>query len=351
MGDWAWDATRQRWRKDLWLNGRRTKLTVRGTKKDAEAYEARKRIELGATGVVRTSDAPGFASFCVDRYKPHAKAHLRASTWDVRRYQLENLIEFFGTTRLTKITTSQVEAFKVSRDAGKVTVNNELAVLSAVLRYARDTLGLPCAKPAIKKFAVRERRAKVKAFTRDEMSFVLQGAAAMGDDFFALVKFIAETGCRKSEAINLPWDRVDLLGRMARIWSSDDEGDDYEVKSIEREVTLPDSLVAVLAAQKKRSTSSWVFAVREGPSAGERYVAWPKWTWTRALRHASRLAGAPITGGPHRLRHTFASLFLQTKPDLFLLGRILGHSHSRVTELYSHLLPDHLATTRGVVEF
>ncbi|MGO9838647.1 MAG: hypothetical protein ACLP1X_31085 [Polyangiaceae bacterium] len=42
---------------------------------------------------------------------------------------------------------------------------------------------------------------------------------------------------------------------------------------------------------------------------------------------------------------------MQSKPDLFLLGRILGHSHTRVTELYSHFLPEHLAEARNVVTF
>jgi integrase len=36
------------------------------------------------------------------------------------------------------------------------------------------------------------------------------------------VKFLAETGCRRSEAINLPWTRVDLARAMARIWSDDE---------------------------------------------------------------------------------------------------------------------------------
>jgi len=30
---------------------------------------------------------------------------------------------------------------------------------------------------------------------------------------------------------------------------------------------------------------------------------------------------------------------------------VLGQSHSRVTELYGHLLPDHLAEARNVVQF
>jgi hypothetical protein len=38
-------------------------------------------------------------------------------------------------------------------------------------------------------------------------------------------------------------------------------------------------------------------------------------------------------------------------PDLFLLARVLGHSDTRVTKLYSHLLPEHLARARNAVRF
>jgi integrase len=108
---------------------------------------------------------------------------------------------------------------------------------------------------------------------------------------------------------------------------------------------------------------------------GEKYIEFPSNTWDRVLKHATKLAkddaiekardaGAteeealeagnrvpPIKGGPHRARHTFASHFLAAKPDLFLLGKLLGHSHTRVTELYSHLIPEHLAEARNVVSF
>lgn len=72
MSAWKWDPARKAWRKDLWHAGRRVKLTFRGTKKEAEEYEARKRIELGASDVVREKDAPAFETFCVERYKPAA---------------------------------------------------------------------------------------------------------------------------------------------------------------------------------------------------------------------------------------------------------------------------------------
>ncbi|HEX7600890.1 MAG TPA: site-specific integrase, partial [Polyangiaceae bacterium] len=205
--------------------------------------------------------------------------------------------------------------------------------------------------------------------------FILAACSIVAPEFLVVVKFLVETGCRKSEAINLPWTRVDFERRVVRIWNGvaedddeeddEEEGDDdddseYEVKSVEREVTLPDALVLMLKAQKlKVGASEWVFPVRTNRmhTKSGRYAQFPKHTWARVLVKANELAkkanpgASKIAGGPHRCRHTFASHFLSAKPDLFALARVLGHGHSRVTELYAHLLDEHLATTRNVVTF
>jgi integrase len=78
---------------------------------------------------------------------------------------------------------------------------------------------------------------------------------------------------------------------------------------------------------------------------GERYAAFPREAFLRVT------AAAKLKGGPHTTRHTFASHFLLAVPDLFLLAQVLGHSHQRTTELYSHLLPGHLERARNAVNF
>jgi integrase len=42
----------------------------------------------------------------------------------------------------------------------------------------------------------------------------------------------------------------------------------------------------------------------------------------------------------HDLRHTFASLWMQNRGDLFKLQRILGHKDINMTLRYSHLAPE-----------
>jgi len=341
------------------------KLTFRGTKKEAEEYEARKRLELGITGVVRERSIPTFTDFSIETYKPHAKAHLRASTWSVRRHHLVSVIAHFGSTKLTKLDEMLVESFKLARlqkNIAKITINTELNAFSAVLRYARE-LKVPCANFKIRRFKIRTKKGSVKFYTRQEVEFILAACRERVAEMFALLTFLFETGARKSEALNLRWTRIDFVQRIVRIWSSEgeqDDDDDYEVKSVEREVTISDHLLLVLKEHKLRGLSSqWVFPVWKNNcgTRGERYANFPIKMWKLILKRATEMArevdpkARAIVGGPHRCRHTFASHFLMVKPDLFLLGRILGHSHNRVTELYAHLVPDHLAAARNVVTF
>lgn len=44
----------------------------------------------------------------------------------------------------------------------------------------------------------------------------------------------------------------------------------------------------------------------------------------------------------HSLRHTFASHLVMAGVNLCTVSKLLGHSSVRVTEMYAHLVPDHL---------
>ena len=339
----------RRWRKQIWHLGRPIKLTFTGSKADADLFEARRRIELGALDPATSRSVYDFEHFCAERYKPHAQATLRASTWGVRKFQLENLLLHFGRVKLPKLREPEVEAYKMKRladGADKVTINTELNVLSAALTYARETLKLPCASPKIRRFKITKNKGRVEFYSREEVARILATVAKEAPWFYPMVVFLFETGCRKSEAVNLPWKHVSFDQRMAKIWN--DADDDYEVKSREREVPISDHLLVELKKQKLAGLSKeWVFPCHTDrmQTKGAKLYEFPDNTWTRLIK----LAG--LRGGPHKARHTFASHFLQAKPDIFLLGRLLGHSHTRVTELYAHLIPEHLAEARNVVSF
>lgn len=192
------------WRGDLWHQGRRIKLTFKGMSKEAKEYEAQRRLEIAKAGIVKTHDVLTFAVFVTDKYEPAAKLELSTGTWRVRPYQLKPLRHYFGAMKMTKITEQHIEVYKHlrARVVSKATVNSELNVLSAIFSYARE-MKIPCGSPKIRRFKVRTNKGNAKAYSRAEVGFILSAAAVVAPRFFPLVKFLLETGARKSEGDQL----------------------------------------------------------------------------------------------------------------------------------------------------
>lgn len=330
----------------VFAGGRQVERIFEGTKAEAEVFEARLRLELEerAASSSKTSKPtePDFERFCVDVYTPHAKQHLKASTWSkVRRYQVETLTLHLGRYLLTEIGVAVVEAYKTARLAtvykGRpvkpATVNNELRVLRTILGYAKS-LGKDLGNLAVKRLPERG-AGRVRHWTPTQVRALFAAAKVREPVMVPLLVFIANTGCRKGEAIAAEWTWVDEAAGMLRIPSNEA----WQPKNgLPREVPLSDTLAATLASLARRGAR--IFPNRRG----DPYACFPEELF-REIRQAAKLVG-----GPHTLRHSFASIFLASQPDMFLLAQVMGHSHERVTELYSHLLPEHLSRARNAVD-
>ena len=317
----------------IWANNQSHESVVEGTKAEARAFEARRRVELEQEQL-STRVSPSFSDFVKDVYTPHALLHLRASTWnEVRVYQVDTLDAFFGKTKLSAITERLVDRFKVSRVGRRnSSINNELRVLGTILRFAAAQ-GYPAAKPTWKKLPP-DGAPRVHAWTDDELQRLFDAARVEYAPLLPMLIWLANTGCRKGEAIACEWSWVDERRGLLRIPSNEV----WRPKNgLPREVPISNAMRAVM---QQRRHERWLF-----PNAdGERYRRFPKDLYWR-IRNA-----AGLKGGVHQLRHTFASHFLEAVPDMFLLGKVLGHSTQRVTELYAHLLPGHLERAKGAVD-
>ncbi len=329
--------TRNKWRVTVYALGKQREWTVSGTKNDAKRIESEKRIALELERP-STRASPSFTDFCEKVYAPHAVQHLRASTWSkVRVYQIATLCRHLGRLRLTAIKLAEVERYKTARARAGVapsSINNELRVLATVLRFA-SAMQYPTAPPSWKRLPQR-RSGRIRAWTPLEVASLLTAARDAVPELVGLLHFIVSTGVRKGEAIAAEWDWVNFKRGLLEI----PVNEAWQPKNGKpREAPIPATLAAALRGP--RAHPVYLFP----SSLGGRYGAFPEELWRRA-RDAAGLAG-----GPHQLRHTYASQFLSKVPDLFLLGQILGHSTARMTELYSHLLPGHLAAGMNAVSF
>ncbi len=316
----------------VWARGKSYEWIVEGKRKDAEAFEARKRVDLEVGKPTSRRAVPTLSEFCKDAYEPHAKKHLRPSTWRVRTYQMASLLEHLGALRLTEFGPEAIDRYKAARHVKASSVNNELRVLGTILNWAR-TLGKPVPDFKIKRLPERG-AGRCRVWSLLELERLFEATRADTPELLPVFVFLVNTGCRKGEAIAAEWDWIDLEAGMVRI----PVNDFWRPKSGRpREIPLSDALRAALAGPRRHER--WLFPSR----LGGRYGHFPKEVYGRVR------TAAGLVGGAHTLRHTFASHFLAAVPDMFLLAKILGHSHQRVTELYSHLLPEHLSRARNAV--
>jgi integrase len=325
------------YRVTVFANGKQHEWIVEGTRADARRYEDTKRQEFRARPAANIRAEPRFVTLCVDHYRPYAEMHLGARTWrKVRRYQIENLGEHFGDVRVSDLA-PLVDAYKRScLDRGVLasTINHDLKTLRTILRWAYKR-GLISFVPDFTLLPVAGKR-RVHCWNMADVRRLYEVMAEKTPWLVPIFHFLLETGCRKGEAIEARWAWVDWERRMLRIpvtatWHPKDKD--------ARDVPLGEALMVSLRSME-RSDSGVIFPSR----FGGRWAEFPDREFRRIVRDAG------LKGGPHTTRHTYASHFLSARPDLMLLASVLGHSHTRVTELYAHLLPDHLERARDAVQ-
>lgn len=144
----------------------------------------------------------------------------------------------------------------------------------------------------------------------------------------AMFMLLVLTGMRRSELVNLTWRQLDLVNKTIRIL---DKG------KKERIVPLYPSVVPVLIdyreAQGETLTNdnSWIFLNKNGTQLNPRGLH-------KIFKEALENAGLDSKRySLHHLRHTFATLLLQTNSqnvDLRILQEILGHESLATTQIF-----------------
>jgi integrase len=155
----------------------------------------------------------------------------------------------------------------------------------------------------------------------------LYGAVCKSEN--AMLKFIVPmlilTGARKREVLDAKWADFDLSRRAWRIPISK--------SGKARHVPLSDGALALLAAMPQKPDCVWAFA---NPETCKPYVS-IFYAWNTA-RKSVGLSDVRM----HDLRHSFASLLINSGRTLYEVQHILGHSQVKTTQRYAHLSQDTL---------
>lgn len=267
-----------------------------------------------------------------------AQGHLKPST----RARYEGIVTRhvqprWGRVPLSRVTHGDLAAWVAGLDLAPASVRYVHRVVSLVLDLAvRD--GRIAANPAAGVRLPKVTRPTKRALTHDEVTRL---ADACGDRRL-LVLVLAYTGLRWSEVAALRVGRVDLLRRRVTVAEAVTEVRGRLTwgtpkSHAHRVVPVPRFLVDDLAAHMAgKGPDALVFV---GGSGGTlRNLNWRRDVFDRAAASVG-LAGLV----PHELRHTAASLAIQSGASVVSVQRMLGHASATTTlDTYSHWFGDDL---------
>lgn len=235
----------------------------------------------------------------------------------------------YKVTRLNECVQARLGIDEVERKLSPITINIELRTLRAALSTAErwELIG----KNPFGKLSLISIPKKTPAFlTVEDANTLLSKIDEVWLKDFVI--FAINTGMRRGEMLSLRWVDVDKAAKVARITNTKD----FTTKSGEqRVISLNDAALMVIDRCKRSARHEFIFSDGEGRKLLKDRI-------THSFKKAIRAAGLPEGLHLHSTRHSFASLLVGGGTSLFTVSKLLGHSNAKTSEIYSHLLPQHL---------
>jgi len=158
--------------------------------------------------------------------------------------------------------------------------------------------------------------------TKKEVSQILLNATNNIRDF-AILSFIIYTGVRVSELVNIKIEDINLSEKVVKIRGKGDK---------ERYVPLTTELAMLITryTSEKNSDNEYLFLSKYKKKLT------PLSVQLIVKKYASKaMFKKRVT--PHKLRHTFATLALETGVSPITISELLGHSSLNTTMKYTHV--------------
>lgn len=272
----------------------------------------------------------------LEEYQPRTR---NREQWVIKqRYSLARTIP------LLNLVVQRPDAVRIVRKLGSMLMPNTVRVAVGALKSAwrwAQSAGIVEANPWDMRLPQAERR--VDYLSRDEVARLLAAVDAdqkkRGPVLAISVRLAAYAGLRVCEVYGLRWRSVDFDRNVIVIRHG---FRDSPTKSRrERIIPIADQLRDHLIAWRQHCPSQDYVCPTYSSATGRWFAA----RIPPDIRRFYSRAAIPVPSSPwHILRHTFASHFLMSGGGLVTLQRILGHTTIAITQIYSHLSDEHVAT-------
>ena len=316
---------------DIHQGGTRRQITL-DTTSMKEAHEIAHKVEHDLR-MAEGNPAPkgrvkleGFIAEYLD-FSKATKAH---NTFRADKLALKALSDCIGNIEIADIKMEHIERFKMARlsTVSPASINVHLRHLKSAFSFAVRK-GYLKSNPAAKVALIRIPQNNSPRFLTTQEIAALRTACAGDVNLLRMIDFALMTGMRRAEIAHVQWSDIDL--ERGQISVSNKPG--FQTKSKRsRVIPINSNLRQMLLEMQaeEHTADSLLFRIKY-------------WWFGKRFRAAAQRAGLPASITIHSLRHTFASHLVMQGVDLATIKAILGHSDIKVTMIYSHLSPGHLA--------
>lgn len=183
----------------------------------------------------------------------------------------------------------------------------------------------PCKNIKEIKFEVEPRH----SLTRLQLEQVRRSCVTKRD--LAIVDVLYSTGCRVSELINMKFEDMDPAGESIKIIGKGKKHNTVYLNDAAK-LSLDDYL------KERKGDSEYIFVSEYKP-----YGQLSSRSVERFFSEIAKKLGIKLT--PHILRHTSATLALQSGMPITQVQKMLGHSSVNTTQIYAETSQEEVATS------
>ncbi|PJF10775.1 site-specific tyrosine recombinase XerD [Pseudorhodobacter sp. MZDSW-24AT] len=247
------------------------------------------------------------------------------------------------------VTREDVEAYLVSCDANglsKATRARRLSSIRQLFRFAHEE-GWRADNPAIRIKGPGAVQRLPDALSRDDVSRLLEAVRSHGRNptervrNTAVLELVYATGMRVTELVSLPVSAARGDPRMILV-----RGKGGKERMVPLSGPARAALAEWLSLRDQAEDAARLAghppsrALFPGPGAEGHLTRQHVHLMLKSLAIAAGVSPARVT--PHALRHAFATHLLAGGADLRVIQTLLGHADLSTTEIYTHVLDDHL---------
>jgi integrase len=282
-------------------------------------------VTLAQKGRTKTF-VPTLAEVC-ERYETDVTLHHKGARQEINRLRALRSTSM-ALMPMTKIDAGAVREFRddmSQRGLGGGSIRWNLSLLSSLFRFSCEEMGVEVENPVSKIKKPKPGRPRLRRLSEGEESDLMDSLAkCRNGEVLRVIRFLLETGMRKSEALGLTWSQIDLERRLILLG---------ETKSgSPRWIPVTSAIRELLGFPVEPSKK--VFAISESAL---------NQAWSHAIKRA-RIGDLRI----HDLRHEALSRWAhRLGGDVFKLAIVSGHKTLQMAQRYVHPVQSELLATLG----